>query len=173
MPPSYNLTQKQETILYLLWQIDNITDLHYALGETDVSRTGVKWRVRGTQSSLEDYESSPSPQPGTVEIRIMQGTLDADHINNWVVVLERIMHATRNLSNADFQGLLSQFVINPTQELLLFLLGVPADIQEYWADAKRRNQSNTWWEYPDQDRVDWDQPFMVRGHKATHGDYWD
>jgi hypothetical protein len=120
-----------------------------------------------------DTELAQSQQPGTVEVRIMQGTLDADHINNWVVVLQHIVQAVRNLSDEDFQALLAQFVLDQTRERLLTVLGVPDDVRDYWLDGKRRDATDSWWEYPDKDKVDWGEPFMVPGYGATHGPQWD
>ncbi|KAI1817921.1 hypothetical protein GGS20DRAFT_423528 [Poronia punctata] len=180
--PYDSLTSEQMTMVYFIWQYRSINGLNKGLGETDRARTGLKWRVRGVHSSLEkevveevsDYDSDVLfPQPGTVEVRIMQGTLDADHINNWVVVLEHIVRAVRDLTANDYQTLLSRFLEQPTRERLLTVLGVPHHIRTYWLDPKRRNEADTWWEYPDKDRVDWAQPFMVRGHRATHGPAWD
>ncbi|KAI0399699.1 hypothetical protein F4802DRAFT_602759 [Xylaria palmicola] len=163
------------SFLYCVWQYDSINALHYGLGENQLCRTGVKWRIRGAESSLDGQigEIGATPQPGTIEVRIMQGTLDADHINNWVVVLEHIVRAVRDLSNNDFRDLLTQFLLDNTQGRLLALLGVPEDVRQYWLDPKRRDAADEWWEYPDRDVVDWNDPFMVPSHKATHGSYWD
>ncbi|KAI0450642.1 hypothetical protein F5B21DRAFT_489901 [Xylaria acuta] len=172
-----NLTQDQTTVLYYIWSYDSISHLHESLGENSYSRPGIKWRIRGKHSSLEEYDDehgrAQAPEPGTIEVRIMQGTLDADHINNWVTVLERVTHVVRTLSDEDFSELLNQFLNNQTREQLLTLLGVPNDIREYWLDRNRRDAGNHYWEYPDRDLVDWRDPFMVPGHKATHGSPWD
>ncbi|KAI0553487.1 hypothetical protein F4679DRAFT_571185 [Xylaria curta] len=173
-----SLTETQYGILHYIWHYHSIDDLHYALGENKYCRTGIKWRIRGKHSSLHAYEDpdveyEEGQQPGTIEVRIMHGTLDADHINNWVTVLERVAHVVRNLSDEEFSEILNQFISNQTRERLLELLGVPDDIRQYWLDRKRRDAGDRYWEYPDRDLVDWRQPFMVPGHKATHGSFWD
>ncbi|KAI0184001.1 hypothetical protein EV127DRAFT_413607 [Xylaria flabelliformis] len=173
-----SLTETQHGILYYIWHYHSIDDLHFALGENKYCRTGIKWRIRGKYSSLSAYddpdvEYEEGQQPGTIEVRIMHGTLDADHINNWATVLERVTHVVRNLSDEAFSEILNQFLANQTRERLLELLGVPDDIRQYWLDPKRRDAANKYWEYPDGDLVDWRQPFMVPGYKATHGPFWD
>ncbi|KAI0905813.1 hypothetical protein F4823DRAFT_627555 [Ustulina deusta] len=173
--PVDRVTKDERKLLYYLWQYDSITALNEGLGQNQYCRTGIKWRIRGQNSSLEEYPQEPEEpkEPGTIEVRIMQGTLDADHINNWVVVLEHIVHVVRNLSEEKFQVFLRQFLACRTYEQLLTLLHVPDDIQEYWKDPKRRDSKREFWEYPDKDEVDWIDPFMVSGHKATHGAFWD
>ncbi|KAI8949745.1 hypothetical protein F4801DRAFT_603090 [Xylaria longipes] len=169
-----NMTKNQKIMLYYIWMYNSINHLHEALGENYYCRAGVKWRIRGKYSSLQGYEDPDVvPEPGTIEVRIMHGTLDADHINNWVSVLERITYVVRNLTDYDFQELLNQFMLDQTRERLLTLLGVPDDIRQYWLDRKRRDAGNNYWEYPDRDKVDWEDPFMVPGHRATHGPFWD
>jgi len=159
-------------MVYYIWQYKSINELNIGLGENPRARTGLKWRVRGKYSSQEKTNEC-APQPGTVEVRIMQGTLDADHINNWVAFLERIVHVVRNLTNHEFRTLLDTWLAQPTGAKLLEVLGLPEDLQKYWTDPKRRDENNEWWEYPDKDKVDWGEPFMVPGHRATHGPQWD
>ncbi|KAI0442153.1 hypothetical protein F4803DRAFT_551460 [Xylaria telfairii] len=168
------LRDEQKTILFYIWHYNTITELHEALGQNMYCRPGVKWRIRGRDSSLQGYgDDDIVPEPGTIEVRIMQGTLDADHINNWIVVLERVVHVVRTLSDDDFSNLLDAFLRDQTRERLLELLGVPDDIRQYWRDGKRRDENDRYWEYPDHDVVDWKQPFDVPGYKATHGAFWD
>ncbi|KAI0100632.1 hypothetical protein GGR51DRAFT_347373 [Nemania sp. FL0031] len=164
---------EQKAFLYYVWQYTTITDLNRGLGENNYCRPGVRWRIRGDQSSLDPPAWGTRPQPGTIEIRIMQGTLDADHINNWVKLLGRVVDVTRNLSNQDFRLRLAQFLGDPTREELLKILEVPDDVHRYWLARKRRDAQNEWWEYPDKDVVDWQQPFMINGHRATHDSSYD
>ncbi|KAI0398559.1 hypothetical protein F5Y17DRAFT_454122 [Xylariaceae sp. FL0594] len=173
--PYHRLTREQKAMTYWIWQFNSINGLNAGLGKQEHKeiRTGLKWRVRGLYSSYEKSEDGGDPQPGTVEVRIMQGTLDADYINNWVSILERIVHVVRKLKNHEFKALLDTWLQQPTAEKLLEVLQVPEDLRKYWTDPKRRDKRNEWWEYPDRDMVDWGQPFMVPGHRATHGPEWD
>ncbi|KAI0534031.1 hypothetical protein GGR58DRAFT_520797 [Xylaria digitata] len=170
--PRDDLTWASKGFVYYIWQFDSITALHEGLGENQYCRMGIRWRIRGLNSSLEGDPEEPN-EPGTIETRVMQGTLDADHINNWVVILEHIVDAVRNMEDAEFRDLLRQLLLNKSQDGFLRLLRVPKDVQEYWRDPKRRNRDDRFWEYPDEDKVDWADPFMVPGHKATHGSLWD
>ncbi|KAI1365595.1 hypothetical protein F5Y08DRAFT_327932 [Xylaria arbuscula] len=170
--PGDGLEWQEEEFLRHVWQYDSITVLHQGLGENYYCRTGIKWRIRGRESSL-DGETELDRQPGTIEARIMHGTLDAYHINNWVTVLERIVHVVRDYQDKAFQDFLGEFIVDRTIGRLLELLGVSDEIKQYWLDPKRRDGQNQYWQYPDRDVVDWKEPFMVPGHKATHGSYWD
>jgi hypothetical protein len=157
-----HLTAEQRGFLYYVWQYKNISHLSEGLGENQYNRTGVRWRIRGGNSSLDEYRpiwANEEKQPGTIEVRIMQGTLDADHINNWVTVLEHVADRVRNLSSQDFRRLLHRFLREQTRDRLLRLLGVPNDVRLYWLDKKRRDRMDRWWEYPDGDLVDWEHPF--------------
>ncbi|KAI0204971.1 hypothetical protein F4808DRAFT_456712 [Astrocystis sublimbata] len=169
-----NVTENQKLMLTHIWNFNSIDMLNKCLGQNTLCRTGVKWRIRGLSSSLEGRENPrTSGEPGTIEVRIMQGTLDADHINNWVVVLEYVMRAVRDLSDKEFLGMLEGFVFWPTRARLLGALKVPSDVQDYWLVRRRRDVFDVYWQYPDRDEVDWAEPFMVPGHKATHGSRWD
>ncbi|KAI1133090.1 hypothetical protein F5Y10DRAFT_229356 [Nemania abortiva] len=178
--PQARLTPEQRQYVYYLWQYRSVDDLVYAVDGATVfgdhgwpahlCLPGVRWRIKGQEESIDGMSESHMQ---TIEVRIMQGTLDADHINNWVTVLEHIVGAVRTLSNEAFAALLDQFLQDQTRDRLLRLLGVPDDIREYWLDRKRRDAQDTWWEYPDRDVVDWDQPFMIPGYRATHDPYYD
>ncbi|KAI1300865.1 putative amidoligase enzyme-domain-containing protein [Xylaria venustula] len=153
VPAGVYIKAAERRVLHYIWQYGTLTTLDYALGENETG-PGAK-------------------SPGTIEARIMHGTLDADNINNWVRLLERIVHVVRDYSARDFQKVLDQFVRNRTLDQLLDVLGVSDDLKAYWRDPKRRDSEDRYWEYPDKDKVDWNEPFMVRGHKATHGAFWD
>ncbi|KAI0508476.1 hypothetical protein F5B22DRAFT_649969 [Xylaria bambusicola] len=170
--PSENIETVEKKFLQNLWRYDSITDLHRGLGESKYCRTGIKWRIRGKDISTERAPRGDD-QPGTIEARIMHGTLDADNINNWVIVLGRIVHVVRDYSDAEFRAFLASFLLSRSPGQLLVLLKVPDEVLRYWMDPKRRDTQGRYWEYPDRDLVDWQQPFMVPGHKATHGSYWD
>ncbi|KAI5920618.1 hypothetical protein F4810DRAFT_713308 [Camillea tinctor] len=177
--PIAHLDAPQINFLWHLWQLSSITRLAQALTgyerEEDrfCIRTGLRWRLFGrknTPAAVADRGTQ------TVEVRIMQGTLDADHINNWIAILVHVVAAVRNWSADDFQRLLAGVLVEPPDgraRALFALLGVPQGVVEYWADQRRRDERDEWWEYPDKDRVDWDNPFMVPGHRATHGAAWD
>ncbi|KAI0421201.1 hypothetical protein F5X98DRAFT_391121 [Xylaria grammica] len=161
-----------DEFIFYLWQFDSINALNEGLGQNDFCKPGVRWRIRGVDSSL-DGNIFAVGEPGTIEVRVMHGTLDADNINNWVIVLEHIVDVVRTFDDEKFKDLLAQHLADERPDRLLHLLGVPDDIREYWRDPKRRDEGDRYWEYPDKDLVDWVDPFMVPGHKATHGSFWD
>ncbi|KAI1330862.1 putative amidoligase enzyme-domain-containing protein [Xylariaceae sp. FL0255] len=165
--PKNELGDDEIRFLEFLWQIPTVTQINYCLGENEDIRTGLRWRVSGRQHT----RAGDGTQ--TIEARIMAGTLDADHINNWAIVLERIVHTVRNLSDADFQAALRQIARERTRASLMLAIGVPDAVRAYWLNLKRRDDKDQWWEYPDKDKVQWKQPFMVTGHKHTHGALWD
>ncbi|GAW20184.1 hypothetical protein ANO14919_096810 [Xylariales sp. No.14919] len=161
-----------DEFIFYLWQFDSINALNEGLGQNDFCKPGVRWRIRGVDSSL-DGNIFAVGEPGTIEVRVMHGTLDADNINNWVIVLEHIVDVVRTFDDEKFKDLLAQHLADERPDRLLHLLGVPDDTREYWRDPKRRDEDDRYWEYPDKDLVDWADPFMVPGHKATHGSFWD
>ncbi|KAI0967068.1 hypothetical protein F4678DRAFT_475506 [Xylaria arbuscula] len=170
--PASEITQQERLFLHYVWHYDSINFLDFGLGENTVCRTGIKWRIRGRNSSLEK-QFGEHTSPGTIEARIMHGTLDADHINNWVRLLEHIVHVVRDYSATDYRDALRRFVQNRTLDQLLDVLQVSDDLKAYWRDPKRRDSEDKYWEYPDKDLVDWTDPFNVPGYKATHGAFWD
>ncbi|KAI1497457.1 hypothetical protein F5X99DRAFT_413036 [Biscogniauxia marginata] len=176
------LDSSQQGFLAHLWQITTINELASALNgyhntrNMFLIRVGLRWRVSGDKRTEDAGSEGGDPVQQTVEARVMQGTLDADNINHWIVVLECIVRTVRNWSTADFRQLLQNHLSNqpaPQRGVLLQLLGVPLATRNYWANPIRRDATDSWFEYPDKDRVDWEQPFMVPGHRATHGAQWD
>ncbi|KAF2967179.1 hypothetical protein GQX73_g6406 [Xylaria multiplex] len=158
--PCGDLIWTSNVFIYYIWQFDSITALHEGLGENQYCRTAIKWRIRGQNSSLEGDPDEPN-EPGTIETRVMQGTLDADHINHWVVILEHIVDAVRNMEDAEFRDLIRRLLLDKSQDGFLRLLGVPEDVREYWRNPKRRDTDDRFWEYPDKDKVDWADPFSM------------
>lgn len=65
------LTEQQKVILYYIWHYNSITELHEGLGQNQYCRPGVKWRIRGKNTSLQGYgDPDVVPEPGTIEVRI-------------------------------------------------------------------------------------------------------
>ncbi|KAI1265024.1 hypothetical protein F5Y18DRAFT_386909 [Xylariaceae sp. FL1019] len=169
VPNMPGLDQLDLGYLRALYRISSITNLRWAMNSDEV-RVGLRWRVGGYTSTFDPQATMKSQ---TIEARIMAGTLDADHIINWITILEHIVTIARDWSRTRFRRMLERFIPNRTLPNLLREIGVSEQVQAYWLDPRRRDGTNTWWEYPDRDRVDWQQPFNVRGHRATHGALYD
>ncbi|KAI0111511.1 hypothetical protein F4814DRAFT_357179 [Daldinia grandis] len=166
-----------------VWYYPTISELTDALAggehpENDHIRPAVRARIRGNKKSEDPVEDSPA----TIEIRTMHGTLDADHILQWLVVLEKLLTLSRYASNAVYKGTIALIldalsrVDNRVHNLLLGLQLPPRTIHYFMSDINRVGDSTRgedWWVYPDRDVVDWVEPFMVPGHRATHGAKYD
>ncbi|KAI1484720.1 hypothetical protein F5X96DRAFT_692086 [Biscogniauxia mediterranea] len=177
--PVERLGDREVDFLWNLWQLPSITRLAEALTGHQRSadgfqiRTGLRWRVFGGKVTPPAREGLGTQ---TVEARVMQGTLDADHICHWITLLVHIVAAVRNWDAPRFRDMLRNLLEESPQTRVYVLfrrLGIDQASLEYWADPRRRDDAGEWWEYPDKDRVDWDQPFMVPGFRATHGAAWD
>ncbi|KAI1647863.1 uncharacterized protein F4817DRAFT_336163 [Daldinia loculata] len=166
-----------------VWHYTSITDLTNALAggeddEMDYIRPAIRVRIKGDKKSDDPDENNPA----TIEVRTMHGTLDADHILEWLVVLEKILALSRYATNEVYKGtvLLATRMLNRTDSqvhsLLLGLQLPPRTIHYFMSDLNRVGNAahgEDWWVYPDLDVVDWLDPFMAPGHRATHGEKYD
>ncbi|KAI5868351.1 hypothetical protein GGS23DRAFT_592130 [Durotheca rogersii] len=175
--PMHLLEEKLADFVNHVWLYTSIDSIVDAFSGAASMRPGVRIRISGNKVS----QRPGSGLPQTIEVRTMQGTLDADHINHWIVVLTRILYYTRRATDEEYRMMLEE-VLNtatPTRDVgrLLEALGVPDRTTQYFLDGARRKldakSGVKWWAYPDDDLVDWADPFMARGHGATHGPEWD
>ncbi|KAI1660942.1 hypothetical protein F4813DRAFT_268691 [Daldinia decipiens] len=166
-----------------VWHYTSISDLTDALAggeddENDYIRPAIRIRIRGDKKSDEPNENNPA----TIEVRTMHGTLDADHILQWVIVLEKLLALSRNAPNALINGTVKLMMgaLNRTNDkvhqLLLGLQLPPRTVHYFMSEVNRTGNAalgEDWWVYPDRDVVDWLDPFMAPGHKSTHGQKYD
>ncbi|KAL7627771.1 hypothetical protein AAE478_001966 [Parahypoxylon ruwenzoriense] len=159
-----------------VWKYTTLDELCSALHGISYYRPTARIRISGEKVSAESKEFIPQ----TIEIRTMHGTLDADHINHWIIVLQRIIYYVRRASTASYQnlirGIMTQILADQNVRLLLELLGVPKETIDYFFHPSHRGEDEngkSWWVYPDNDRVNWGDPFMAPGHGSTHGPQWD
>ncbi|KAI0404970.1 hypothetical protein F4802DRAFT_564983 [Xylaria palmicola] len=155
-PPSNNLRELFKNI----WHYESISDLNKAMGSSAFQPSCVRWRILGDLLSLEPGEDTPIQ---TLEFRLMQGTLDADHIWRWAGILERLVTFARDSTAEVFRGairgLRDEF---PPPSLRIN--------QEDLDWFRLRRTDRDYFAYPDPNgRVDWTDPFMVRGYGETHG----
>ncbi|KAI1379480.1 hypothetical protein F4677DRAFT_409336 [Hypoxylon crocopeplum] len=144
-------------------------------------RPSVRMRMTGVKTSGDPQEMDHLKRTQqTFEIRTMQGTLDANHINHWATVLGRLVHYARREPTEQFRQLITLYRdrVSAAQNLweLLAILDVPVQTRSFFEAPINRGvdaEGREWWQYPDRDRVDWGDPFMVRGHGATHGAQYD
>ncbi|KAI1760071.1 hypothetical protein GGR53DRAFT_526567 [Hypoxylon sp. FL1150] len=167
-----SVDEQYQEFIREVWEFTKIDDLMDAMaGSTEYygssvgtahNRLAARMRIEGDKKSERDYTMQ------TIEIRTMQGTCDAEHIIHWMKVLERIIYYTRRAGPREFSKLIQEVKGNSGNlKGMLSLLRVPAHTIGFFMD--RTNREEDWFIYPDRDYVDWDQPFMVRGHEATHG----
>ncbi|KAI0830992.1 hypothetical protein F5Y06DRAFT_307821 [Hypoxylon sp. FL0890] len=190
-----SLSPRQEEFIRNVWLYTRIDDLGdamaggYSLKYEGLMRSAVRMRVTGhkktntpnTRHDVNLHDPSKARNAQTLEVRTMHGTVDANHINHWIAVLRRILYYVRRASREEFRELAGNISANvkEPQHLaqLLRLLLVPDRTQRYFFLPHNRDRhpgtGEEWFTYPDKDRVDWDQPFMVPSHGATHGQYYD
>ncbi|KAI0841179.1 hypothetical protein F5Y06DRAFT_308106 [Hypoxylon sp. FL0890] len=150
--------QRLKEIINQVWAFDTITGLNE--GISGASSYGyVRFRLRG--DNITD-EISPT-RTQTLEVRIMQGTLDADHIRRWITICYRIILFSRTTGTKEFHDALEGMLLG-TQDPYK-VLGIPEDIMAWFAQQRRQKKYFT---YPDNDVPTWANPFMVRGHADTH-----
>ncbi|KAI0111716.1 hypothetical protein F4814DRAFT_364121 [Daldinia grandis] len=154
---SYNLDEHIRNVIYEIWKYPNITEL--SRGMAGENNTYAKLRIAGNQAS-----TITAWQKGTIEIRLMQGTLDAGHIAHWMKICERLIIWSRDSTAQEFyDGLLRTLGdLTPLGDII----GIPEETKLWFQDQQG---DSGYFEYPDQDRVNWGEPFMVPGHGATHG----
>ncbi|KAI1211096.1 uncharacterized protein F4807DRAFT_421634 [Annulohypoxylon truncatum] len=182
------LTPQQREFLENVWTYPSLLEIYDALWgasglyEEGEITSGARIRITGEKRS----RAADEVEHQTIEIRTMHGTVDANHINHWIVILRRIMHYVRNSSAEEFRDMLLAVCQRTQQNLtsdgsdlwvLLQILEVPEDTRHFYAHPYNRGFDTTsgaqWFVYPDRDRVDWADPFVVRGHGATHGNQYD
>ncbi|KAI1470308.1 uncharacterized protein F4812DRAFT_468948 [Daldinia caldariorum] len=177
------LDAQRSEFLQNVWQYATISEL------TDAMAGALQDGLRFFQPALEihlrgDKTSNLSGKrtTGTIEIRTMHGTLDADHIIQWVAVLRRYLHYARDASADEFKMITKAFseILTSSPHKVYDILRVleppPETVYYFMSAVNRRGDAKLdqdWWVYPDEDRVDWSNPFMVPGHKATHGPEYD
>ncbi|KAI1658345.1 hypothetical protein F4813DRAFT_395724 [Daldinia decipiens] len=153
---TYNVSDEIRKIVNEVWKYQRITEL--SEGMSNYTDLYVKFRISGDLLSTNREKES-----GTLEIRLMQGTLDADHIERWMKICERIINYSRDTSNSDFYSGIHKILRNsaPLEEII----GLPARYLDWFTE---RQGTSGYFEYPDKDRVNWDDPFMPPGYGATH-----
>ncbi|RYC60879.1 hypothetical protein CHU98_g5337 [Xylaria longipes] len=143
-----------------IWQYANIRDLDTAMGCGALSQTCIRWRIQGDKLS---DEAGPFVTIQTLEFRLMQGTFDADHVWRWASICERLVIFARDSTPEAFRDTI-QHLLDGNFPILIGLN--QADID--WFRSRARGD---YFAYPELDeKVDWTDPFMIRGYGDTHDD---
>ncbi|KAI1179300.1 hypothetical protein F4777DRAFT_574999 [Nemania sp. FL0916] len=152
---------KVQVFLNHIWQYETIFDLQEAVSGVTSHGSAMRWQITGNKLSDEPGKSKLRIQ--TIKFRMMQGTLDADHIWKWASLLERLVVFARDSEAADFQ--------TAVQGLLAKSLpGILGLNENDLAWFRARCTDEGYFAYPDTDgKVDWGDPFMVPGYGDTHG----
>ncbi|KAI1736549.1 hypothetical protein F4680DRAFT_461045 [Xylaria scruposa] len=141
-----------------IWQYSTIEELDMAMRSGRLSQTCVRWRIVGGKLSHE-----PGSWIQTLEFRLMQGTLDAEHIWKWAGIVERLVVFARDSTAEAFRETI-QHLLNKNYPILIGLNH--ADI--IWFESRIQDGH---FAYPEPDgRVNWADPFMIRGYGDTHDD---
>ncbi|KAI1137803.1 hypothetical protein F5Y05DRAFT_413749 [Hypoxylon sp. FL0543] len=152
-------SQHLKDVINEVWLYDSISGL--AAGMSCDGLSGhVGFRVRGGDISQQVYTN----QPQTLEFRIMQGTMDAEHIWRWITICYHMVIFARDTSPRQFRDALRRMILKeqPANQIL----GIPREVI-YWFQQHQDEEGNNFI-YPDKDKVNWAAPFMARGHGETH-----
>ncbi|KAI2783354.1 hypothetical protein F4815DRAFT_442226 [Daldinia loculata] len=154
---TYNVIAHTREIINEVWKYQSITELSEGMSG-DTGFLYVKFKIYGDVVSF-----MKEKETGTLEIRLMQGTLDAYHIERWMKICERIIMYCRDTPDVQFYDGIHRLLSHsaPLEEII----GLPGEYLQWFRDQ----QGNLgYFEYPDHNRVNWDDPFMAPGFGATH-----
>lgn len=143
-----------------IWQYKTINEINAGMTSGIRGTTCVRWRIQGEQLS---DETGPYRKIQTLEFRLCQGTLDAEHVWKWASILERLVIFARDSTAEDFRVTVQHLLDGIYPDLIGFN---QADVN--WFESRG---VNGYFAYPEPDgRVDWTDPFMIRGYGDTHDD---
>ncbi|KAI0172159.1 hypothetical protein GGR52DRAFT_591879 [Hypoxylon sp. FL1284] len=143
-----------------IWQYDNITDFSQGMLVRRGGKGNLRFRVDGDKRTGAPHDDVLQ----TVEFRILQGTLDSTHILHWLAICQALVMFAKDTPAEEFR-LLTSAVLNG-EATLQKILNIPVDTIEYF--YSRVNRDTGYFEHPDQDHVDWANPFMAKGNKDMY-----
>ncbi|KAI1425321.1 hypothetical protein F5Y12DRAFT_796049 [Xylaria sp. FL1777] len=141
-----------------IWQFQELNELRDAMQQGEMGTSCIRWRVTGNKLSPRPSQHSIE----TLEFRMMQGTLDAEHIWKWASVLERLVIFARDSTDDVFRGTIEELL----EQNLPASLGLNQNDLQWF--RTRTPDGEEYFAYPDNDLVDWGEPFMVQGYGDTH-----
>ncbi|KAI1086581.1 hypothetical protein F5B19DRAFT_501194 [Rostrohypoxylon terebratum] len=152
-PPSATFNNHIRNMVTQVWLYDTITGLNN--GMTNPTDYGyIKYRVDGGKIS-----GDAKTVFQTLEVRLMQGTLDADHVWRWMSICEAMIRFSTESTPEQFQNGLRGIIT--LSQAIQDVIGVPSDYYTWFIE---RQNERGYFEYPDQDIVDWSNPFMAPGY---------
>jgi len=146
----------QRAFFHNIWQYARLTDLSEALALKE-RKGSLCWYLTGRKLTPEPTTEYRQ----TMEFRMMQGTMDAQHIWRWASICERLVVFCRDSSAAVFKSAIQDIMDGKLPEL-----GFSREDLAWFA---ARQTDDGYFEYPDRNHVEWSQVFMVPGFGATHG----
>ncbi|KAI0536483.1 hypothetical protein GGR58DRAFT_514527 [Xylaria digitata] len=157
--PDLGDRRRLREFLHHIWTYDSITQLDAAMVTTITGEGCIRWRVSGEKLSEEPGETR---RLQTLEFRLMQGTLDAEHIWKWAGILERLVIFARDSTPEAYSGVLTELL---TQKLPQ-ALGINKDDLK-WFESRATDEGH--FAYPENGAINWSDPFMAPGYGDTHG----
>ncbi|KAI1776613.1 hypothetical protein F4818DRAFT_457398 [Hypoxylon cercidicola] len=157
------INEYMQSLITEVWQYENIDDLNR--GMTVHRGYGhIKYRLSGNTRTGSPHIGLFGPVLQTLEIRIMQGTLDSEHIWRWMCICHQMILFSRDATPRQFRDGLADMITSiryPRD-----VLDIPANMLEWF--QLRMNKATGYFEYLDRDRVSWSVPFMTRGGKNVY-----
>jgi hypothetical protein len=140
-----------------IWQHRSVKDLNDAMQTYD-GKGSVRWRLTGRKLSARPTAALLQ----TMEFRMLQGTLDAEHVWRWASICERLVIFARDSPPAVFHDAIKILLGDTAPDSL----GLDPDDLAWFMTRKT---DDGYFAYPDPNgKVDWGQAFMVKGYGDTH-----
>ncbi|TGJ87472.1 hypothetical protein E0Z10_g1248 [Xylaria hypoxylon] len=154
--PELGRRRRLQEYFYHLWLYDTINELNSAM--YPVGSGCVRWIISGNKLS---DEPGAFRKLQTLEFRLMQGTLDADHIWKWTSILERLVVFARDSTADVYRNAVAELL----EQELPDALGLNKDDMAWF---KSRATDGDHFAYPENGEINWSDPFMIPGHGDTH-----
>ncbi|KAI1209341.1 uncharacterized protein F4807DRAFT_467626 [Annulohypoxylon truncatum] len=157
LPASNDFTQAVREIIAEVWQYDTISGLND--GMTSYRDYGyVMYRLRGHKIT-----TGADNAMQTLEVRLMQGTFDADHIWRWMSICQGMIRFSRDSTPQQFNNGLRHMLLSTEHPGRV--MNIPVDYFNWFNNHK---DANGYFRYPDDDVVNWADPFMVPGYADVY-----
>ncbi|KAI1764231.1 hypothetical protein GGR53DRAFT_327373 [Hypoxylon sp. FL1150] len=147
-----------------LWQYETVDDLNH--GMTVQRGYGhIRYRLSGVSRAFRPTRGMYGTGIlQTLEFRIMQGTLDADHMWLWMSICRQLILFSRDLDDGQFRDSLTAMLTAAVPPV--DVLRLQGRVVNYF--LVRLSQITGYFEYPDKDKIDWNSPFMLPGYTNMH-----
>ncbi|KAI0205017.1 hypothetical protein F4808DRAFT_474317 [Astrocystis sublimbata] len=152
------------SFMSIIWQYPEIDQLNLGMSGGPDAGTTIRWRLAGSNLTS---PTGPNVKTQTLEFRLMQGTLDADHIWKWASICERLVIFARDSTPAQFRGTIKTLLKGHAP--FLTTLGMNEEDLTWFMSRSNGLNDDVHFIYPDLNgKINWHNPFMTTGYQDTH-----